>query len=262
MMTKKSTALNILQDTLKWTRGESFAFIAPMSDNDELRARIGKAIRTARKQRGFVMRQIADAARVSTGAVGNWERGANELSVENLRAVAKFLNVDQIALSEGRLQYLDEAGDDLADAEIVSDFGPIQTGPLDVEILGVAVGGDDGDFSLNGEVAGYARRPPGIAHLRRVFALHIISDSMWPRYEPGEMIYCGGRAAIAGDDIVVEMFPTEGEPAGKAYVKRLTKRTSSEVRCLQFNPNKELVFDAYAVKNIWRVIPLRELLGY
>lgn len=261
MMREKSTALSNLQATLKWTPNESSSFNGGMNEND-LAAKIGKAIRTARKQRGFVMREVAEAAGVSTGAVGNWERGANVLSMENLQAVARLLGIDPVALSRGDLAYHDAGPHELADVEIISEPGPPPTGPLDVEILGVAVGGDDGDFTLNGEVSGYVRRPPGIMNVRNVFALHVLSDSMIPRYEPGDLIYCGGRHAVPGDDIVIEMYPDDEQSAGKAYVKRLTKRTAAELTCLQYNPRTELNFDAYRVKNMWRVIPLRELLGY
>jgi len=233
----------------------------PIMDETQLAEKIGTALRTARKQRGLVMRDVAQAAGVSTGAVGNWERGANVMSMENLQAVASYLGIDPIALSKGNVKFLSET-QLVSDAEIISDASHIDTGPLDVEILGVAVGGDDGDFTLNGEVSGYARRPAGIAHLRKVFALHVLSDSMVPRYEPGELLYCGGRDAVSGDDVVIEMFPEKGETVGKAYIKRLVKRSKTEIICKQYNPAKELVFDPYAIKNMWRVIPTRELLGY
>ena len=36
---------------------------------------------------------------------------------------------------------------------------------MDIEVLGAAVGGDDGDFTFNGEPAGYVQRPPGVRNL-------------------------------------------------------------------------------------------------
>lgn len=231
----------------------------PMSKN-EMAIKVGAAIRVARKQRGMVMRQIAEHLNTKTAAVGNWEIGKNLPSTENLIKVAGLLRVDASALGQGEVIYL---GDEpVSEAEIISDSHELVKGPLDIELRGVAVGGDNGDFTLNGEIAGYVRRPPGISGLRKVFALHVISDSMWPRYEPGELIYCGGREAVPGDDIVIEMFPENDDAVGHAYIKRLVRRSKSEIVCLQFNPNKEITFDPYAIKNIWRVIPLRELLGY
>jgi phage repressor protein C with HTH and peptisase S24 domain len=257
----KSIALNEMQATLRSTTKESFAYMPPM-DQAELREKIGNAIRTVRKQRGYSMRQVGEAAGVSAGAVGNWERGANDLTVANLRAVASFLRVEPVALGRGDISYLDPE-EPISDAEIVTDMGPIPNfGPLDVEIMGIAAGGDDGDFSFNGEVTGYVRRPPGISHLRNVFAVHVISDSMVPKYEPSDLLYLHSRTAVPGDYVVVEKFPEGDEKIGKCFVKRLDRRTASELRCWQFNPPKEVIFNAYEVKNVWRIIPTRELLGY
>jgi phage repressor protein C with HTH and peptisase S24 domain len=225
--------------------------------------KVGAAIRQARKQRGKVMRNIAEHLKIDVAAVGNWEIGRNLPSTSNLMATAAYLGVDPEALSRGEVIFRDTPAEGpVADAEIISDFGQPPTGPLDVELLGVAVGGDDGDFSFNGEVVGFVRRPAGIAHLRKVFALHILSDSMVPRYDPGEVIYCGGRDPIPGDHVVIEMFPAEGTKAGKAFVKKLVRRTSSQIITRQYNPDQELIFDPYEVKHVWRVIPTRELLGF
>jgi phage repressor protein C with HTH and peptisase S24 domain len=189
-----------------------------------------------------------------------WESGKNSPSFENLRRTAGLLNVDPSALSQGDIIYLDDQ--DLADAEIITDYAQLPTGPMDVELLGVSYGGDDGDFSFNGEVQGFVRRPPGIASLTKVFALHVLSDSMVPRYDPGEVIYCGGREPVPGDHVVIEMFPGEDGQSGKAFIKKLVQRTGKEIVVEQYNPKKQFSYDRYAIKRLWRVIPLKELLGF
>lgn len=221
---------------------------------------VGTAIRTARKRRGLVQRNIAEPLNIDIAAVGMWEGGKNLPSMENLVKAAEVLRVDSSALAKGELIYLDDDG--LGDAEIVTGPAPLPTGPMDVQLLGVAYGGDDGDFTFNGEVAGYVRRPPGIAHLRNVFALNILSDSMIPRYDPGEMIYAGGTEPVPGDHIVVELFGDEEGQAGKSYIKKLKRRTAKEIIVEQYNPPKEIAFDRYSVKRLLRVIPLKELFGF
>lgn len=221
---------------------------------------VGAAIRTARKRRGLVQRNIAEALGIDVAAVGMWESGKNMPSSDNLFAASEILRVDPTALGRGELVYLDD--DELGDAEIVTERGPPPTGPMDVQLLGVTYGGDDGDFTFNGEVSGYVRRPPGIAHLRNVFALHILSDSMVPRYDPGEMIYAGGREAVPGDHVVVELVGDIEGQAGKSFIKKLIKRTSREIIVQQYNPDKLITFDPRTVKTIWRVIPLKELFGF
>ncbi|KKX28248.1 helix-turn-helix transcriptional regulator [Rhizobium sp. LC145] len=222
--------------------------------------KIGLAIKTARKRRGLVQRNIAESLGIEVAAVGMWESGKNSPSFDNLRRTAALLRVDASALSEGEIVYLDDEG--LADAEVISDLSPPPSGPMDVQLLGVSYGGDDGDFSFNGEVQGFVRRPPGVASLKNVFALHVLSDSMVPRYDPGEVIYCGGREAVPGDHVVIEMFPEEEGHVGKAFIKKLVQRTAKEIIVEQYNPAKRIRYDRYAVKHLWRVIPLKELLGF
>lgn len=233
--------------------------IISMAKN-ETAMKVGTAIKTARKRRGLVQRNIAEYLGIEVASVGMWETGKNSPSFENLVRTASLLRVDAAALANGEVVYLDD--DDLADAEIVSKMAPPPTGPMDVEILGVSYGGDDGDFSFNGEVAGYVRRPPGIANLRNVFALHVLSDSMVPRYEPGDVIYCGGRDAVPGDHVVIETFPTQEGLPTKAFIKKLKNRTSKEIIVEQYNPPKTIIYDRFAIKHLWRVIPLKELIGF
>ncbi|MBP0439611.1 XRE family transcriptional regulator [Tianweitania sediminis] len=231
---------------------------------NEKSAAIGAAIREARTRRGKVMREVAAHLGIDTAAVGNWETGRNLPSTQNLLSVAEFLQVDAVALGKGRVIFNEEdaSSSKLNEAEIVSDPAPFPAGPNDVQILGASVGGEEGDFTFNGQIIGYTRRPPGIAHLNNVFAVHVIGDSMEPRFEPGDMIYCSSRTAVSGDDIVIEMFPEEGETVGKAYIKRLVRRAGGELVCMQYNPPKEVTFNVYALKRVYRVIPLRELVGF
>jgi len=226
----------------------------------ELSLKVGEAIRRARKQRGRVMRNIAERLEIDVAAIGNWETGRNLPSTENLLQVANYLRVDPTALGRGDVIFLDD--ESLNEAEqITGEIVPPQ-GPSDVPLMGVTYGGDDGDFEFNGEVAGHVRRPPGIAGMRKVFALHVLSNSMIPRYDPGEVIYCGDREPVIGDHVVIETFPEEGDAHGKSFVKKLVKRTAAEIIVEQYNPPKELTFNRYAIKSLWRVIPYRELLGY
>lgn len=226
----------------------------------DLHIKVGAAIRTARKRRGMVQRQIADALEIKVAAVGMWESGQNLPSTSNLIKTAEALRVDASALGKGEVVYLDD--EPLADAEIITEPSPPPFGPMDIKMMGVAYGGDDGDFSFNGEIAGYVRRPPGIASIPNVFALHVLSDSMVPRYDPGEIIYCGGRAPVPGDHIVVEMHTEAEGEVGKAFVKKLIKRTEREVVVEQYNPPRTISFDRSKVKHLWRVIPLKELIGF
>ncbi|MGV3651816.1 MAG: XRE family transcriptional regulator [Devosia sp.] len=222
---------------------------------------LGMVLRTARKQRSLVLREVAEAVGVSTQAVGQWERDANEISMENLRVVAALLRIDPVAATRGELRYLDGA-EEVSEVQRLAQSQPVALGPRDVPVLGNMVGGDDADFHWNGQVIDYVRRPPGIASLKNVWAGYVLGTSMSPRYEPGELLYAGGRPPVPGDDVIIELFPAEGQTVGKGFIKRLVSRSASEIVCKQFNPAKELVFNAYEIKQMTRVIPWTELLGY
>ncbi len=132
----------------------------------------------------------------------------------------------------------------------------------DVPVLGVAVGGEDADFSFNGDTIDQVRRPPGIAGQKGVYALYVVGTSMSPKFEEGDLIYVSTtRPPSIGDCVVIELYPESDDKPGKGFVKRLKSRNSAKVICDQFKPPKEITFNRERVKSIHRVIPWNELLG-
>tara|TARA_R110002167_G_scaffold319308_1_gene524990 strand:- start:253 stop:1029 length:777 start_codon:yes stop_codon:yes gene_type:complete len=138
---------------------------------------------------------------------------------------------------------------------------PMSQLPRDVEVLGVAAGGDDGIFAFNGSVVDYVRRPPGIAAADQIFGLYVVGDSMAPRYEDGDLVYVHkGRRPAVGNDVVVELHGADGQP-GQCFIKRLARRTGSRVLLRQFNPEREIEFAAREVRQIYKILTTAELLG-
>lgn len=134
--------------------------------------------------------------------------------------------------------------------------------PLDLPVFGTAVGGTDADFSFNGEVQDYVRRPPGIVSSKNAYALFVQNDSMAPRFEPGEMLIISTLKPPAnGDYVVLETKPDATDRPGRGFVKRLKRRTPTKIVLEQFNPPMELTFDVDQVKLLHRVIPNNELFG-
>lgn len=234
--------------------------LPPLQNTTELSIAIGAAIRQARRQLGMVIRQVAEATGVDATDVGAWEAGRDTPNPEQLKIIADFLRIDGEALAGGTLV---PTGDELlGDATFVSGEIPRHSGPRDVELLGVVAAGDDGDFEFNGKVADYRARPKGLIGRPGVFALEIISDSMYPAYRKNDPIFCDRSEPQIGDDVVIETFPENGAKVGKAFVKRLIRRTKSEIVVEQFNPRKEITFNPYEIKHVWRVVPNKELHGY
>ncbi len=154
-----------------------------------------------------------------------------------------------------------------ADLSRIEDAPPRRAfqGPRDVPVKGTAVGGGDGDgdFRFNGDDIDWAPRPTGIAGRKGVYALYVQNDSMYPRYRDGARLYVdANRRPAPGDDVVVELHPSEEDGAGSGYIKAFVKQTATTVVVEQFNPPRQIVFEARAVKSLHRVIPQDELLGF
>jgi phage repressor protein C with HTH and peptisase S24 domain len=225
-------------------------------------------LRDLRERKSLSQAKLASLAGTSQPQIKRLEDGSRELTVAWAERLAPHLGVTaeqllfpNLAQTAGRQGGV-EPNVDLSKAEPAPPlhrFG----GPRDVPVLGTAVGGgnDDGDFRFNGETIDYAPRPPGIASRKDVYVLYVENDSMSPRFEPGERLYVDPhRAPRAMDYVVVELHGEGGEP-GKGFIKRLVKKTPTKLVVSQFNPAKELEFDASRVKQLHRVIPYDELLG-
>ncbi len=132
----------------------------------------------------------------------------------------------------------------------------------DVEVRGVAVGGNESCFEFNGEVVDRVRRPPGIAGASNVFAIYVVGQSMSPRFEEGEIVFVHpGRPATSGCDVIVELHGHNGDP-GQCYIKRLVKKTPTRTVLQQFNPARDdIAFDNDNIRAMYRILTASELLG-
>ncbi|WP_089177113.1 S24 family peptidase [Bosea sp. AS-1] len=142
---------------------------------------------------------------------------------------------------------------------------PSAAGPRDIEELGAAMAGDGKDesaFEFNGQVVDLVKRPPGLLHRKDVFALRVSNVSMYPKYEDGERLYIEKRKPAIGEYVVVELHPKEEGRPGKAYIKKLLAANASKITVEQFNPHGVLNFSRDEVRQLLRVIPQNELLGF
>lgn len=142
---------------------------------------------------------------------------------------------------------------------------PAPTRIRDIEELGVTMGGDGEDdsvFALNGQVIDRVMRPQGLLNRKNVFALRVASTSMSPKFEEGDRIYVEQMDTPAiGDYIVIELKPTREDEPGKSFIKRLVSRKGNVWKTEQFNPHGYLEFSRNEILRIFRVFPMRELLG-
>lgn len=142
-------------------------------------------------------------------------------------------------------------------------YGDLPLPPL--PLLGSAVAGEYGDLDeagvdmielQMGEVLDHLARPTSMARDRDAYALTVLSDSMSPRFEPGERIAVSPRAPVAiGDDVVVQLRGRDGEEERikMVLVKRLVRRSPTYVELRQFNPDTIFRVPAERIRRIHKV---------
>ncbi|MEO1192684.1 MAG: S24 family peptidase [Pseudomonadota bacterium] len=137
--------------------------------------------------------------------------------------------------------------------------------PRNLPVLGSTVGGSSGDFTMNGDVIDYVRRPPTMVEATQAFALFVQGESMWPWRAAGSLVYLHpGRLPRPGDHVVVELYPEDDDETGErpCYVKRLVSRSGSSIQLAQYNPPRDDIHVPVArVRSLYRVMEWEELLG-
>lgn len=121
-------------------------------------------------------------------------------------------------------------------------------------ILGLAVGGDDGRFLMNGETIDTTFCPPGLEDVPDLYAVYVSGSSMEPRFEPGETLWVHPRRpARRGAYVVVQIKGEPGEPP-EGFIKKFVSWTPESLVLEQLNPPQEIVFDKSKVLSVHPII--------
>lgn len=132
--------------------------------------------------------------------------------------------------------------------------------PVDIPVLGVAAGGAEGAFVIDGEID-RVRRPPALRLAKNVYALYVRGVSMEPRFRAGDLLFVSpDRPAASGDDVIIQTRNHDGAPT-ESWLKTLDHFGSEEIVVRQLNPEKILRFESAKVIAVHRVLTLRELFG-
>lgn len=73
-------------------------------DMDDFKIKLGKIIRDKRKRRGITQEALAEKLNLTTGMIGQIERGETMPSVANLRLIIDYLAIDPRAIFNGTIQ--------------------------------------------------------------------------------------------------------------------------------------------------------------
>ena len=119
-----------------------------------------------------------------------------------------------------------------------------------IPIYGQAVGGVDGEFSMNGNILFEVMAPPVLSHVSGAYGAQVSGESMSPRYEDGEICFVDPTRRVRKGDYVIAQVQIDEHSAPWAYVKKFVRHNAAELVLQQFNPPKELRFPADAVVSV------------
>lgn len=126
-----------------------------------------------------------------------------------------------------------------------------ETGPrlIDIPVFGyAAAGGEDRVALANDAVLEHIKIPEGLAK-GEIMAIRVAGDSMEPRLFAGEVVIVGRNLGPARDrDCVVEFRD------GTAVVKQYQGQREGFIFLRQFNPDKEVRYDATKVRAVHAVL--------
>ncbi|MGY3607634.1 MULTISPECIES: S24 family peptidase [unclassified Bradyrhizobium] len=263
--------------TVNTACSEFNATLCSMGREEKLRQEQGARLKAARRAAGY--RSAAAAAsengwpestyRAHEGGSRTIGQDDAERYAARFRALGASVTGQQILYGAGEMppQPAAEAERDRRAARPLP-VDPIrQLGAYTLPVLGVSLGGRDDDrgpdFWMNGETVAHVARPRKLEGRRNAFGLYVDGSSMEPRYFAGDLIVVEKVPPAPGDDVVVELKGPRGEDDADnpSFLKRLVARRGGFITVEQFNPPKRLDFDLKEIKNLFRVIPLKELMG-
>jgi len=111
-----------------------------------------------------------------------------------------------------------------------------------IPVYGHAVGGEDGEFPMNGTKLFDVLCPPRLADIEGAYAVLVSGDSMYPRYMDGEIVYLDPTRRVRRGDFVVAQIMLDEFNIPHAFIKRFVKHDLKELVLEQFNPEQQLRF--------------------
>jgi phage repressor protein C with HTH and peptisase S24 domain len=193
---------------------------------------------------------ISDLFTGLTASPRKWREIAKELQIDEKEMLALMQDAIVEAGKTQRVPRSISAGRSLHDDHEPN--GTIDPTPMPpatgkpvrmLPVLGEAVGGEDGQYSFNGQILDYVACPPSLANVPNAYAVWIDGESMYPRYKSGELVYAHpGKPARRGDDVIVQVRPREEDMPPRGFVKEFVGFVGEKLVLKQFNPDARIEF--------------------
>lgn len=170
----------------------------------------GRNVREWREKAGMSTAELARRIGVTPHKLGRVEREEVLLKADDAAKIAKVLGVEASKLLGAMAQDTEQDArrSVSADDSMIPVYGPARS----LDQGGIVVGKDS--------VRGWAERPPELRDVEDAFAVWQNDNAMFPRYAPGELLYCNPfKPPSVGDDVVAVISDGRGNAAGR--VRRL-----------------------------------------
>lgn len=233
-----------------------------MSDNVE----IGERLKVAREAAGFkTAKQAAQSLGVSYPTYVQHENGTRgivreaDLYARRFKVSLDWLLRGRGTAPDGNMTNVNSASAKIGgipEVEQPNAGAPkkIVAGATKIPVYGQAVGGVDGEFIMNGSLLYEVLAPPNLTETNGAYAVVVSGDSMSPRYEDGETVFVDPKRRPKRGDYVIAQIRNEENGPLLAYVKQFQRHNAHELIVSQFNPQKELRFNAENVETVHVIV--------
>lgn len=224
------------------------------SAKDPVRARI----RQLSIERGVSFRSLSvDVLKKNPSYLQNYMSKGSPADLETLDAVklAKALDVapSELGVDMSELSGAGKVIEKSPTGRVAFVHGEaVFSGPEDLPILGHVKAGEVGLFIDQGVTQGVTMRPKALIGVRDAYAVRVQDDSMFPAYEPDDLVFVNPLLDTRpGHNVVIQTVASE------AFIKRLTKKGAKGFVCKQWNPEKEIEFSWKDVTALHRIVRLK-----
>jgi phage repressor protein C with HTH and peptisase S24 domain len=221
-------------------------------DNVAAMSEASERLRLAREAKFRTAGAAAEALGMSASSYRAHENGQNNFDFDQAVIYGKKFGVDPIFLLTGNTNSVGEnhTNDRISESPNAVIRGRLEGQGKMIPVYGRAVGGLDGEFEMNGSILYHVMAPPTLAEHKGAYAVQVSGDSMSPRYEDGEVCFIDPTRRVKKGDYVIVQIKTEDEGMLLAYVKKFCRHNAAELVLEQFNPPKELRFEARSVVSV------------
>ena len=202
---------------------------------------LASRIKKAREKAKLTQEKLASLIGVTKSAVNSWEQKGVTPRSYRFIDIAEATNVSKEWLLLGgstnnqNLVMFTPSGKVLPIADL-----PNQK---IIPIYGHAIAGVNGEFLFNGKKLFEMLCPPQLLRAPDAYGVQVSGDSMYPRFEDGEIVYVDpSRRVKKGDYVVAQVMAEEGSSLPQVFIKKFVRHNEAELVLEQFVPKKNLVF--------------------